>query len=173
MAYTLTLEELSTFTGRPVESFSPFTETAIAQAILLFRLATCTDDYSPNPLLRELAQNAIAAAADSIALAQPHTVLMSQPFSSESLGSYSYSKMAQAVAIGKATGVPWFDMAVSQLSRCHLRESHVPTSGGIQVFQGYGSVDPEPNNGYFHFLSPEERRMSADWGYDPSGSYRA
>lgn len=43
------------------------------------------------------------------------------PFQSETIGSYSYSKMAASIRSGSATGVPAFDRAVEQFaSMCDL-----------------------------------------------------
>jgi hypothetical protein len=112
-----TLTELAAFTGQTEESYSDFITTALSQATILFELATGLDTYpdagTPN---YDLSQNAICEMADALYLRLPFRKVVNSPFSSESIGSYSYSKLTPLVAQGIPTGLGWFDMAVQLLA---------------------------------------------------------
>lgn len=85
------------------------------------------------------------------------------PFQSETVGSYSYSKMVRAVREGDATNVPGFDRAVSKLAAlCENTDSGAFSSSSEVVFQP----------GYDNFINRRERGQVAS-GYvwlqpDPS-----
>lgn len=139
MAYPIyTKEDLASYTGRDLTEYSGFSDTAIQQATLLFKIATCLADLPDDPIQVELAQYAILSIADAIVLAQPFQKVIANPFSSESIGSYSYSKASKAVAAGLPTGISWFDLAVGQMSVCEISDG-MPTGGGIEVFEHDGS----------------------------------
>lgn len=163
-----TKEMLANFTGRPLPSFPSFvTNSAIPQALLLFKLGTCLaslDDLSSEN--KQLAQFAILAMADAIHLAQPYQSAVASPFSSESIGSYSYSKTAKAVAKREETNVMWFDLAISELSVCGANDD-ILTNGGIEVFENDGQFT-FGHGGNSRLLSPENFDLSASMGYDPS-----
>lgn len=110
-----TVAELAAFTGRPSNTFGDFASEALAQSTLLFTLATELTDYPSDTSLAQLAKNGILDMADTIYLGQPYKESLASPFQSESIGSYSYSKITRNVKKGEATGVSWFDMAVSKL----------------------------------------------------------
>lgn len=170
MAYkTYTLTNLTNFTGRTASAFqSGFVETsAIPQALLLFKLATCIAD--PDALTAEgkqLVDFAILAMADELQLAAKNRLVASSPFTSETLGSYSYSKAAQAIQRGEETGVMWFDTAVRQLSLCDSTDGSFDR-GGIEVFESGGDFVEGSLRGNARLVSASEM-PSVLFGTDPS-----
>lgn len=167
MSYpTWTKEDLKAFSGRPVASYTDYADTAISQALLLFKIGTCLAALPEDETKQELAVMGVMAMADSIYLAQEFQKQAASPFSSESIGSYSYSKAARAVAGGAATGIMWFDLAVSQLGQC-VQSDGIPTGGGIQVFETDG-VFAQGKNGNSALLGPADINLSVQYGYDPN-----
>lgn len=83
------------------------------------------------------------------------------PFSHETIGSYSYSKMVKSVAAMESTGVPAFDRAVVILgSLCDLEEGGI-TGGAVATSE----IVFAP--GYDDFISRRENGSSATgwhWG---------
>lgn len=135
------LSELAAFTGRASNTFGNFASEALTQATLLFVLATELNDYPNDPMLAQLAKNGILDMADSIYLSQPYKESIASPFQSESIGSYSYSKLTRNVKKGDATGVTWFDMAVSRLRSAN---SGIGASGSIEGMEWDG-IEDGPN----------------------------
>jgi hypothetical protein len=138
MAYpTYTAADLAEFSGRAVETYTSYATQATTQATLLFKMATCLADFPTDPDEAQLAKFAILSIADSFVLIQPYQLTKASPFTSETIGSYSYSKakaVTVSVANGSQTGDMWFDLAVSKLSVCDEFDG-VPTGGGVEVFE--------------------------------------
>lgn len=170
-----TVNDLSDFSGRPVSEYtnSGYVATSIAQAMLLFKLGTCLKEWPDDPTMAELAKMAILSMADSIYLVQPFQKILSNPFSSETIGSYSYSKVAGAVMSGLPTGITWFDMALSKLSVCDFEVGTVipGMGGGIEVFENDGLFTQGSGNN-LRFLSPQDLDRLTGWGFDPSEGFR-
>jgi hypothetical protein len=127
--------ELATFTGRSSSSFGDYATEALTQATLLLVLATGLSDYPTDPNMAQLAKYGILDMADSIYLSQPYKETTSSPFQSESIGSYSYSKMTKSVKRGQSTGVTWFDLAVGKL---RIAGSGIGASGSIEGMEWDG-----------------------------------
>ena len=146
----LTLNDVADFTGRPVAAYpQTYTATALKQARMLFRMATCLKTFPDDEFEAELAKYAILSMAEALVLAQPYQAALANPFQSESIGSYSYSKIAGVVASGVPTGLSWFDSAVQRLGVCDLSGTGViggGSSGGIEVFEHQGTFAPGYNN---------------------------
>lgn len=114
-----TLDELVTFTGRPLGSFGAFATQALAQAALMFSIVTKLSDYPDDPDLLQLAKNAILEMADRLLLEQPFAELITRPFQTETIGNYSYSRItatSSKVQNGIKTGLFWWDIAVDELT---------------------------------------------------------
>lgn len=114
-----TVAELVTFTGRPEATFGTFVAQALAQATLMFSIVTKLTDYPADPDLVQLAVNAILEMADRLLLEQPYAAIKSGPFQTETIGSYSYSRMtatATKIQSGGKSGLFWWDLAVDELS---------------------------------------------------------
>lgn len=171
MAYkTYTVDDLSSFAGRPKASFhEPYTtDSALPQALLLFKLGTCLaspDGLSATDL--QLVDFAILSMADAVGLASKYASVAASPFSSETIGSYSYSKAARAVMRGEDTGVMWFDTAIKRLSVCDTADD-TAMSGGIEVFERVGGYfTPGHLAANVQFLTPADLVDSRLFGYDP------
>jgi len=119
--------DLAEFTGTDVSEYSVFVTQALAQATLLFQLATGLEQYPTDSAQNALAVNGICEMADKIYSSQPYMKALNSPFQSESIGSYSYSKAQKALSRGDLTGVAWFDLAVQRLSVRPLVESSATT----------------------------------------------
>lgn len=171
MAYpTYTPAMLANFTGRPVESYpEPYTSASVfPQATLLFKMGTCIAD----PALlsteeQQLIDFAILSMSDAIVLAAPYAEALASPFSSESIGSYSYSKAASAVQQGDATGIMWFDTAVDRLGVCNFSDG-LAMSGGIEIFEYQGNFTRGRKGANVAYLTPGDMASSRRFGYDPS-----
>lgn len=171
---TYTRQMLADFTGRPLASFPEafVTNSAIPQALLLFKIGTCLaspDDLSEDQ--QQMVDFAILSMADGIHLAQPYQTALASPFNSESIGSYSYSKVAKAVQKGEETGVMWFDLAIDQLSVCDRLNGSF-AQGGIEIFENDGifaggkRLGGQPGN--VEYLSPADLNKSVFFGFDPN-----
>jgi len=169
MAYkTYTRELIAAFTGRPVASFPEtfIASSAIPQAVLLFKIGTCIfDPEKLTPDQQQMVDFAIISMADAIHLTAPYQSAKASPFNSESIGSYSYSKVAAAAQKGLETGIMWFDMAVGQLSVCD-RASGDFQRGGIEMFEHDGTFVTGHVSGNVEYLSPVDRRLSANFGFN-------
>lgn len=143
---TYSIIDLSEFSGAPLETYDPaYSQQALQQATILFRIGTCLSDFPTDSLKADIARMAILSMADSIVLAQGYREVTANPFSSETIGSYSYSKLSSAVSAGQTTGINWFDMAVGQLSECGLFNDGSTGHGGIEVFEVDSSF-PRPHD---------------------------
>lgn len=164
----LTVTDLSTYSGRPVISYSAYAPTAIAQALLLWKIRTRLKDWPDDKDSQDLAQMGILAMADHLVLVQPYQKAEAIPFNSEGVGSYHYSRVAsrtaQTATKGDATGVMWFDLAAEKLGVAWDVEN-VPMGGGITVWETPTSYSGAAANNW-HFLSPAEKDLTNIWGWD-------
>lgn len=164
----LTKADIARFSGRPRDSYASREGlvTALAQATLLFKIATCRSEFPDDPREAELATAAISAYADFIYLRLPFAKALASPFSSESLGSYSYSKSAASAARGDKTDIMWFDLAVSRLGQCDLAYN-IPTHGGIEMFE-YDIPLLSNEEGMYRALSPQDIQWHNAYVHDPA-----
>jgi hypothetical protein len=148
------VEDLAGMSGEEASEYTRtnFVAMALKQAKALFKLGTCLkgDTFPEDEDGAELAEFAILAMADAIYWAQPFQAVLRNPFSSETIGSYSYSKLTSAVTAGLPTGISWFDIAVGELSVC---TSDVGVSGGINVFE----ENKQPHGNYGVYLGPGDQ----------------
>jgi hypothetical protein len=162
----LTKADLVTYSARPAESYRDAqVATALAQATLLFKIGTCLAALPDEPDKAELAKMAILAYADHIVLSLPHAKALASPFNSESLGSYSYSKSAGAVAKGEKTGVFWFDLAIERLSVC-MDVDDALDYGGIEIMEHDGLFVKGSGEGNVRYLTPGDVAASRAYGFD-------
>lgn len=143
-------QDVSDFSGRPVAAYpQTYTATALKQARTLFKLGTCLKQFPDEEFEAELATNAILSMAEQLILSQKYQAALANPFQSESIGSYSYSKITGVVATGVPTGLFWFDSAVQRLGVCDIAgEGSIGggSSGGIEVFEHDGRFGPGTGN---------------------------
>jgi hypothetical protein len=130
-----TVADLANFTGRASNTFGDFASEALTQATLLFYLATDLEEYPTDINLANLAKYGILDMADSLYLSQPYKESTASPFQSETIGSYSYSRLTRSVKKGNDTGVTWFDLAVSKL---RAAGSGIGASGSIEGMEWDG-----------------------------------
>lgn len=167
---TYTRTDLAALTGRPVASFPEtfINASAIPQAMLLFKMGTCLASLDGlNDDQRQMVDFAIVFMADAIHLTAPYQTTKYSPFNSESIGSYSYSKAAAAVTLGKSTGVDWFDIAIQELSVCDVMDG-IPMSSGIEVFNADETLVAGTLGGTKRLLTEQEMAASRRFGYDPN-----
>lgn len=154
----LSVVDLSDASGRDVTEYTnvAFASKSIARAILLFKVGTCLGDVFPDdPVMAELATEGILALAEAMYLAQPFQKTLANPFQSETIGSYSYSKVSGAVLSGVPTGIVLFDLALSKLSVCHLTDG-IPNGGGIEAFEHDGVFEDGVLPGNTQLLGPKD-----------------
>lgn len=149
-----TIQDLSIYSGRPEQSYTPFSTTALAQSLLLFKIYTCLKDWPTDPDKADLAKMAVLSMADTLVLGQPYTLVQANPFSSESIGSYSYSKAQKQLAAGLPTGVSWFDLAIQHLGECETGPNGGVITGSINVFENDAKFVEE--NGRRRVLGPAD-----------------
>lgn len=139
----LQISDLSNFSGRPQSSYTTYGNSAILQATIMFQTVTelqPADQAALSPEDAQLANFGILALADYIYLRQPYQAPIASPFTSETIGSYSYAKAQNEVArnaaalevTGEAIGVFMYDTAVRFLAK-RTRAGGV-FSGSIGVF---------------------------------------
>lgn len=155
---TFTVADLATNSGRPQASYTGYANQAIAEALLLFKIYTCLKDWPSNTDDDQLAQYAVLSMADAFITSQPYALTMGSPFSSESIGSYSYSKAMKKLQAGLPTGLTWFDLAISQLGVCESGPN-----GGI----AHGSMEVFERDGYFHTDSTGKKRVLGPKDIEP------
>ena len=119
-----------------MESLPSNIDTKIRLALVLLKISTCRTTFPDDDLSRELVNAAVYYMALDMQIKEKFEKHAATPFQSETIGSYSYSKLATAASNGDKTEVMWFDMAVDNLSQCSLA-SRIGESagGGISVFE--------------------------------------
>ena len=151
---SLTLGDLSGYSGRPTTAYlnTSYVAAALYQSMLLFRYSTGRrgpDDWPDEAIDQELATAGVLAMADDIYLSQPFQTVLANPMSSETIGSYSYSKAANAsvkVRDGQDTGIAFFDLAVRRLciaddiARVESDSLHVFTDELVWTTHADGSI---------------------------------
>lgn len=144
-----TVDQLADFTGRPVASFSGFAVNALTQATLMFQTLTKLSAMPDDPDLAQLARYAIVEMADRILLEQPYSSVKGSPFQTETIGSYSYSKItptSKTAQQGSRTGLFWWDLAIDELM---VPGSSVLAHGSVKVLPDGLFQDGE---GTYHVL---------------------
>jgi hypothetical protein len=137
-----TIDDLAAFTGRPAATFGPFATAALEQSALMFSIVTQLSDYPEDPDQAKLASFAIMELADRLVLEQPYQSISASPFQTETIGSYSYSRVTQTslkVQAGARTGLYWWDLAVDQLTQ---PGQSLVANGGVHVYDNGIVVDP-------------------------------
>jgi len=131
-----TTDELVTFSGRPASMYGAFAAQALEQATLMFSIVTKLKEYPADPDLEKLARFAILELADRLFLEQPYAEYVARPFQTETIMSYSYSRMtatATKVQQGIKTGLFWWDLAIDELA--------LPGTS----LHAHGSIHPVPD----------------------------
>lgn len=163
---------LAKFTGRPAGSFTDYATEALEQALLFFKKATCLSEWPVNTDDALVATKAVYQLADYFVLSQPYAERLAAPFSSESIGSYSYSKMVNKITRRERTDLLWFDLAVEDLGQCGLGNMGGQTMGGIGAFERDGNVVPQAD-GTGYLLGPADMDQNRWLQQDPSDGFGA
>jgi hypothetical protein len=136
-----TVQNLADFSGRAVPTYTAYAGTALAEATLMFSVATGLEDWPDDPDLKMVALYAVLEMADKIVLEQPYKTIVASPFQSETLGSYSYSRsgaLARATAVGAAVaenigaGLFWWLTAMDLFRQ---KDVLLTASGSIKVHE--------------------------------------
>ncbi len=132
-----TIAQLAATTGRPVSKYTSYGDESIKQATFLFKILTGLEEFPDSADDAQLAKYGILYMADYLCLMQPHSELLASPKTSETIGSYSYSKSASIQVLSKLkagddSGVYWFDLAISLLG---VSDAKVAASGGLHFFE--------------------------------------
>lgn len=120
-----TVSDLSAFSGRSLDEYTPYADSAIIQALIFLLMVTQLNTFPSDQLEQMIFKYAVLAWADRLVLEQPYQDAVANPFQSQNAGSVSWSKPitysrgnAQANALkGEQTGVQWFDLAVQKLAK--------------------------------------------------------
>lgn len=158
-----TVADLATFTGRASNTFGVFAPEALTQAALLFYFATGLEEYPEDFQLASLAKYGILDMADKIYLSQPYKQATTSPFQSETIGSYSYSKLTKSVSKGDSTGVTWFDLAVNKL---RAGGTGIGSSGSIEGMEWDGVEYQANGKPKIVGASGTEQRFRNAWDID-------
>lgn len=128
-----TVAELANFKGKSETFYTSFATQAMAQAALLLSIRTGLTSLPEDESEATLALYAIMDLGNQIYLEAPYDEILAKPFSSESIGSYSYSKSAQAAQRGEKTTSMWFELALERLG--NEDGDYEVNSGSISVFE--------------------------------------
>lgn len=157
-----TVAELAAFKMRPVGFYTEtYALQAMSQAALLLMLRTGISEMPEDDQEATLVSYAIMDLGNQIYLESPYDEILAKPFSSETIGSYSYSKSAQAAKNGETTGSMWFDLAISQLSA--LDGSYDVNSSSISMFERNDYY--QDANGNRYVLGPDDYNKEEDTYY--------
>lgn len=148
-----TVEELATFSGKDVEDYDYDEATeALRQATLLVEISTGLTEYPSDESQAQLLTYAILETAEGILAYNENRDVVSNPFKSETIGSYSYSKSSGAGAgagagtgSGVGGGLYWFNLALSQLGI----KGSVVGQAGTSVFDTSPPIELDRNGRRF------------------------
>jgi hypothetical protein len=173
-----TVAELANYTGRPVDSYTGYANSALLQAAIMFTILSelGADDYGGlSADYQTLANMGVMAMADWLYLRWPYQQVMASPLQNEVIGSYSYSKPiqemarnAQAIEVtSEKTGVDMFDLAIRRLAR---RQSLAGVFyGQITGFEHFARDDLarikwDPREGRMVLVGPADRdQIDQQW----------
>jgi hypothetical protein len=109
-------DELDDFSHQETDRFDEDQKDfSIQQAADLLFIATGLDEDPTDARTARIVNYAILAMSWKLLDVTDNTTEINSPFQSETIGSYSYSKMMAAISTGQITGVAWFDIAVKFL----------------------------------------------------------
>lgn len=147
------------------EGYSDEDALDLAQSLLMEAIPCLGSVYEAfNTAQRKIVKYAVLEMAKYIKIDYFNFERSTSPFQSETIGSYTYSKMANSVRSSSATGVPGFDRAVAQFS--HLCELDGQTGGAFS-----SSSEQVFTPGFGNFRASRERINSSSgypYQYDSS-----
>jgi hypothetical protein len=125
---TPTLTELANFSGRLVDDFTPFAAMALGQGALLIGLRMGFTELPTDPTEAQMVKYAVLALGYQLYLEQPYAEVRANPFSSETIGSSSYSKSPvslKAMTSNPPTGNIWLDFLLRYFYQSGVASSSV------------------------------------------------
>lgn len=146
------VSDLASFKGKSENFYSSYAEQALMQAALLLSIRTGLTAMPEDESEATLARYAIMDLANKIYLEAPYDEILAKPFSSESIGSYSYSKSAQAARKGDDSGSMWFELALERLG--NVDGDFEVNSGSISMFERSNIYQDAEGRSYV--LGPDE-----------------
>jgi hypothetical protein len=173
-----TVSELANYTGRPVESYTGYANSALLQATMMFTILsenTVADYAGMSADYQQLANMGVMAMADWLYLRWPYQQVMASPLQNETIGSYSYSKPVQEMArnaqaievTSEKTGVDMFDLAIRRLAKRSSLDGVY--FGQITGFERHSRSDQveikwDPREGRMVLTGPADRdQMDMQW----------
>lgn len=158
--------DVNTFTSFEVEGYTDEEALVLAQG-LLERAVPCLATIYPtlSAAERMVAKFAVLEMAKYIKIDYYHFERATSPFQSETIGSYTYNKMARSIQTSTETGVPGFDRAVSDLGAlCEMAGDGGSGATSEQVFKpGYTSFIERREHG----VQPVSPRIPYTWARGP------
>jgi hypothetical protein len=113
---TPSLDDYAVFCDLEVSDLSTYALPSLEQGVDLMWLATSLTTEPTDAQELRILQRGIMAMAEALEVSKGYRAHTMSPYSSETIGSYSYMKVATAVRAGIPTGLLWFDVAVSHFS---------------------------------------------------------
>lgn len=132
------IDDLADFTGRPALSFPDYATEALSQAIFFIKLRTHVKEWPEDPDLQQAFKYAILDLADRMQLERQWAHIQASPLSSESIGSYSYSKsnvVKTALFNAIPTGIMWLDVLLGLLDENSAAAVPVSDHGSVHIFE--------------------------------------
>jgi hypothetical protein len=133
-----------------------FAEIVLQQATDLFFIATELEEDPTDETSLRIMNMGITELAYALFVQSEDKAAMYSPFSSERIGSYSYSKVANALMKAEMTGIPMFDLAVQYFRGGADGGDGVITMRAEDVFaQPYLDFEPTNRDALFRHLLDE------------------
>lgn len=151
-----TADDLSKFTGQPVQMYGIWVDEAISQAAFLVEVVTGVHDLDPNDAYgQRLYMYSVLEIAGHLYAEQEYWMVNVQPFQSETIGSYSYTKSATSVRIsnGDLDGLVWLPLYQDYLASIDAAGAASGISSGQIIGSEYDDVGITPG-GNLRVLSP-------------------
>lgn len=132
-----TLEEYEIFVHNEMPEEPEWAEQALIQSTDVMWVATGIEEYPTDPREARIVKNAIMELSRYLLASEEVADRTYNNFSSETIGSYTYSK-AQRALVSIQSGIPlglfWVDLAISMLSREADKTNPSIGYSGEQVF---------------------------------------
>lgn len=133
-----TLDDLLAFVGSTVatefDSDSDYATSLLQQVTDLLEITTGVSTLPTDALELRIFKYGLCELTMFLFLAQNHRAAQMSPFSSETIGSYSYAKAQGRASGGMPIGLLWFDLLVALF----LGDTDAPLSTSTSVFEDEG-----------------------------------
>lgn len=158
-------EDYAAFLDLSVAQLSSYHHEALTQGRDLMWLATqMVEDPTDADELR-LLHRGIMSVAEAMEVSKGYRSLSLSPFTSETIGSYSYEKLGSIVRRGVPIGLMWFDLAVSYF----YTETDIVNTGKALFEIDEALVEAETSDGRTALLGPGTRSRLATSAFELPG----